>query len=340
MRSRPVRIALVGFGYWGPNVARSISRTRAAHLAGIVDRSETRQIAARREYPGVFVCRDVEALTLSEIDAVVIATPASNHFALSEFFLKHGKHVLVEKPLTTNLSDARKLVRLAKSTGCILMVDHTYLFSDAVRLMKSHYDSGKFGDLLCFDSIRINLGIFQPDVSVVWDLAVHDVAILGYVTGLEPSSVSATAQVHPLTKQPAVSSLTLDFDGKFSARILVSWLSPVKVRRVSLTGTLSTIVFDDTSIDEKVKIFDSGIEKTIAKEGIDALLKYRLGDIQIPRLEGVEALRREVDLFIDAVATSVQPISSGEFSLPVIAVLEAAERSIQLGGTAMAVEES
>jgi len=334
------RIALIGFGYWGPNMARNISNSQTTQLIAVVDRSESRRAVARAAYPNALVCGEIQELNPEEIDAVIIATPANSHFELTRFFLELHKHVLVEKPLATNLDQARKLVNLAKKSDCVLMVDHTYLFSDSVALMKESVDRGELGELVCFDSTRINLGIFQPDVSVVWDLAVHDVAILSYITGMKPNSVSATAQVHPLTKHPAVSSLSIDYAGRFSARILVSWLSPVKVRRTCLTGVDQTIVFDDSLSDEKIKIYESGVEAVIAEEGMGALVKYRLGNIRIPRLPGTEALKREIEQFVFAIEQKINPVSSGLFALEVISILEAAHESIMQGGASVAVRYS
>lgn len=321
-------------------MARNISESPTAQLTAIVDNSEARRAIAKSSFPESTVCSEMQELNLDEFDAAVIATPARSHVEIARFFLRSGKHVLVEKPLTTDLRQAQELVELAKRSGCVLMVDHTYLFSDAVALMKQSVDNGELGELVCFDSTRINLGIFQPDVSVVWDLAVHDVAILSYVTGKTPRSVSATAQVHPLTKHPAVSSLSIDYGGDFSARILVSWLSPVKVRRTCLTGVSRTMVFDDTLSDEKLKIYESGVEAVIAKEGTEALLKYRLGNVIIPRLSATESLKREIEHFTAAISGNFEPVSSGVFSLQVISVLEAAHRSMQQGGTSVLVRNS
>lgn len=318
-------------------MARNISSSPNTQLIAVVDKSESRRTIARGLLPGTIVCSELQELNLDQIDAAVIATPVKSHVEIAHFFLHSGKHVLVEKPLTTDLGQAQELVELARRLGLVLMVDHTYLFSDAVALMKQCVESGELGELVCFDSTRINLGIFQPDVSVAWDLAVHDVAILSYITGMKPSSVSATAQVHPLTRHPAVSSLSIDYGGNFSARILVSWLSPVKVRRTCLTGVSRTIVFDDSLSDEKLKIYDSGVEAVIAKEGREALLKYRLGNVVIPRLSVTEALKNEIEHFAAAIKGNFEPISSGEFSLQVISVLEAAHRSIQQGGASVSV---
>lgn len=334
MRDRAkLRFALFGFGYWGPNIARNIVSCDEAELSAIVDVSPQRRTVASELYPSSKIHHSIDDLDLGGIDAAVVATPASSHVALSTALLRSGIHVLVEKPLALKVADAVQLVNLAYERNRVLMVDHTYLFSDAVNLMNSLSKSGQLGQLIHFDSTRVNLGIFQPDTSVIWDLAVHDISILQYVTGLSPKSVSATAHSHISSKHPVVSSLSLQFDEDFFAHISVSWISPVKVRRVALTGTKGTVVFDDVASDEKIKIYDSGVDAVLESEGVRALLKYRLGDIAVPRLAGVEALRREIDHFVDCIIRAKEPVSSGKDSLMVLAVLEAAEESARSGGT-------
>jgi predicted dehydrogenase len=334
----PLRVALVGYGYWGPNVARNVAQSEEADLAAVVDLSPSRRVVAASQFPKAKICESVAQLEFGAIDAVVIATPASSHVELAAPFLAAGVHVLIEKPLALSMKDAVKLVQLAKTNNCVLMVDHTYLFSDAVIMMAELVRSGQLGDLIHFDSTRVNLGIFQPDTSVIWDLAVHDVAILRYVTGLLPKTVSATTHSHRESKHPVVASMSLQFSEDFFAHIAVSWISPVKVRKLTLSGFNKTIVFDDVASDEKIRVYDSGVDSILMSEGRNALLRYRLGDVIAPRLRGVEALRREIDCFVSSIRSAIEPISSGADSLATIAVLQAAEKSALAGGEPVKVD--
>jgi predicted dehydrogenase len=328
----PLRIALVGFGYWGPNIARNIDGLPQAELAAVCDMSPNRLMSASSSYPATRTARTISELDSSLFDAVVIATPTRSHYSLAKHFLGLGKHVLVEKPLTADSCEARELVELADANKLTLMVDHTFVYTDAVRMMKKLVDEGLMGDLVYFDSSRVNLGLFQPDVSVMWDLAVHDLAILDYLIGKRVAAVSATGGIHRASEHPAVAALSLEFETGFFAHLMVSWLSPVKLRRMILGGTQSTVVFDDLSSDEKIKIYDSGIDISSAEDARSALLNYRLGDVLVPRLANTEALRREIGHFIECVRHRTEPETSGRRAVGIVETLEAAHRSIAMKG--------
>jgi predicted dehydrogenase len=265
----------------------------------------------------------------------LIATPADTHFELAARCLRESCHVLVEKPLTTDLGSAEMLVRLATEVNRQLMVDHTFLFSPAVRKMKQLLEDAPIGDLVYFDSVRTNLGIFQPDVSVLWDLAVHDLSILMHLVELKPRSISATAGRHPKAKNDAAVFLTIEFQGSFFAHINVSWLSPMKVRRLVLSGSSQTILYDDMNSDERIRVYAASVEQHGLKES--DLLEYRLGDILIPRITWKEPLRVELEHFRDVITSGEPLISSGESALPIIRVLEYAQRSLDQSGRAVEI---
>lgn len=314
-------------------MARNISQIPGFRLAGIVDFSEERRSAASQLYPEIptFSSLD-EAIDSTSLDAVVIATPAHSHYMLAVQAIDSGLHAIVEKPLTMNLKLASDLVARAAQRSLILMVDHTYVYSPAVNQMKQYVDSSYLGDLVYFDSTRVNLGLFQPDVSVLWDLAVHDLAILSYVTGRHPVAVSATGGRHQRARHEAATFLTLYFDDLFFAHINVSWLSPMKIRRTVLSGSDRTILFDDMMPDERLRIYEAGVE-----QGESALLHYRLGDVLIPKLANYEALRNELEHFRDCINQGTAPRSAAESALGIIASLESAQMSIDRRGETVGI---
>lgn len=333
----PLRIALIGFGYWGPNIARNIAGLASADLSVVCDLSPVRLSSVSSNYPSVKVAQTIGELDASSFDAVVIATPTRTHYSLAKHFLELGKHVLVEKPLTSDIREARELVEIANFKQLTLMVDHTFVYTDAVRLMKKLIDGGSMGELVYFDSSRVNLGLFQPDVSVMWDLAVHDLAILDYLIGERVVSVSATGGIHRASNHPAVAAMSLEFETGFFAHVMVSWLSPVKLRRMILGGTDSTVVFDDLSTDEKIKIYDSGVDISSAEDARSALLTYRLGDVVVPRLSNTEALSREIAHYVECIRSGTEPETSGRRAVGIVATLEAAHKSIAMKGAPVLV---
>lgn len=324
-RIKILKVIVLGYGYWGPHMARNVSQLDGFKLEAIVDLSDNRRKVAAERHPDTSLFNSLEeALENVKCDAVIIATPSHSHFQLTKTALMAGLHVIVEKPLTTKLDEARELTELAKSRELILLVDHTYVYAPAVDLMREMVLGGDLGDLVYFDSTRANLGLFQPDVSVLWDLAVHDLAILQRITGRTPKSVSASGGFHHKAKYEAASFLTLNYDDKFFAHINVSWLSPMKVRRTVISGTKKTILFDDMMPDERIRVYDAGVEQNDS-----ALLEYRLGDILTPKLVNSEALRTELIHFYDSIRMKKQPISSGDAAIEIIATLEAAQKSME-----------
>jgi predicted dehydrogenase len=326
--SDSLRIAVIGYGYWGPHIARNLSQIAGFNLSAIIDFSLERRTEANRKHVSVpsFATFD-EALMKVELDAVVIATPTKSHYGLTYKALENGLHVIVEKPLTSKTSEAQILAELAVAKNLIMMVDHTYVYSSAVAKMKELVECGELGELVYFDSTRVNLGLFQPDTSVLWDLAVHDLAILQHVTGRSPKSVSATRGKHKSTNYDAAAFVTLHFDDLFFAHINVSWLSPMKIRRTVLSGSNKTVLFDDMLPDERVKVYEAGVDL-----GESDLLQYRLGDVKIPKLTQSEALRTELEHFLECITTRCDSWTSGESATKIVACLEAAEKSIENNG--------
>ena len=325
---KKLKVAVLGYGYWGPHIARNLSQITGFDLSAIVDFSLERRIEANIKHVSVpsFATFD-EALLNIELDAVVIATPTRSHYELTLQALENGLHTIVEKPLTSNAAEARSLTDLAVAKNLVMMVDHIYIYTPAVAKMKEIVGSKELGDLIYFDSTRVNLGLFQPDISVLWDLAVHDLAILQHVTGRFPKTVSATTGKHKSTNFDAAAFLTLHFDDLFFAHINVSWLSPMKLRRMVLSGSKKTVLFDDMLVDERVRVYEAGVDL-----GESDLLHYRLGDIKIPKLANSEALRTELEHFLECITTRCESWTSGESATKIITCLEAAEKSIENNG--------
>jgi len=336
-----VRVGVIGYGYWGPNLVRNFVESPGTEMAAVCDLRQERLSLVHRRYPSINVTTEArDLLNSSDIDAVAIATPVSTHFELALQALKSGKHVLVEKPLTSTSDQARRLIDEAARCKKILMVDHTFIYTGAVEKMHSLITRGELGDLYYYDSVRVNLGLFQHDVSVIWDLAVHDLSILNYLIPEMPTAVSATGISHVANEPQDVAYLTLFFRENLIAHIHVNWLAPVKVRRTLIGGSRKMIVYDDLEPSEKVKVYDKGITINNHPESIYRLLVgYRSGDMWAPQLEPAEALREEVLHFTQCIENGEQPKTSGINGLQVIAILEAATRSMLSQGTPMEIQE-
>jgi predicted dehydrogenase len=332
-----LRLGVVGYGYWGPNLVRNFQAQPDCHVVSICDREPAALARAEAQCPGIANTRDAdEVLTAPGIDAVAIATPVSTHYALARRALDHGKHVFVEKPLTASSAEAEDLIARAERGRRVLMVDHTFLFTGAVRKIKQLVDEGVLGRLYYYDSTRVNLGLFQHDVNVIWDLAPHDFAIIDHVLGLEPEQVVATGQAH-LNGHEDLAYVTLYFPNGVIAHVNVNWLSPLKVRTTLLGGDRKMLVWNDLEPGEKLKVYDKGVE-IAGQQGIyELLVSYRSGDMWAPRLEDGEALQRETRHFLDCVATGERPISDGRLGLRVVRMLEAAQRSIERRGAPVAL---
>ena len=337
-----IGIGLVGYGYWGPNLARNFATHPDCTLVGICEINEQRAATAARVYKDAIVTSDYnELLKQHDIDVIVIATHVSSHFPLAREALLSGKDVLVEKPLSVSSAEAYELVQLAEEHARILAVDHTFLFTGAVRKMKDLLTSGELGDVLYIDSVRINLGIFQRDVNVIYDLAPHDLSIVSYLVDQEPVAVQAVGACHADNDIENLAYIHLEYPHGLMAHFHVNWLAPVKIRRTIIGGSHKMIVYDDMERSEKVKVYDKGI---VLKEGdLDALYKvyvdYRTGDMVAPKLDHKEALLAEVEHFLACVQQRTRPLSDGRFGLRVTRILEASQRSIKNHGRRVTLEE-
>jgi len=327
-----VRVAVIGYGYWGPNIVRNLHSLENAQLVSICDRNPAALKRASRSYAGVDLTTDPAALLRSpDIDAVAIVTPVWTHYDLAKAALENGKHVFVEKPFTSTAAQAEELIELAERHNLKIMVDHTFLFSGAVRKIRDIIDAGTLGPLYYFDSTRVNLGLFQHDVSVVWDLAPHDLSIMDNLIGERPEAVVATGGNH-LNGLADMAFITVYFQSNVVAHINVNWLSPVKVRTTLIGGRDKMLVWNDLEADEKIKIYDKGVQLTSGQGVYELLVSYRSGDVWAPKCEQAEALTVELDYFIDCILNDRTPSNDGVAGLRVVRMLEAADTSLKSRG--------
>jgi predicted dehydrogenase len=333
-----LNIGVIGYGYWGPNVARNFHSSPGANLIAVSDISEKRLELARAQYPFIRAMNDPRELIRSkDVDAVAIVTPALAHFELAKEALLAGKHIFIEKPFTSTSAEALELIDLAAKKSLKIMVDHTFLFTGAVKKIKQVIDSGELGKLLFYDSVRVNLGLFQHDINVIWDLAPHDLSIMAYVIDQKPVALSAHGSVHFEGGFEDIAYVSIEFEGNgFIAHFHVNWLSPVKIRQTLISGDKKMLIWDDLNADEKVKIYDRGVDIKSAnggKNGIhDLLVSYRLGDVYIPKVDGIEALKAEAQYFVDCIDNNKEPFNNGQAGLQIVRLLEAADESIKNGG--------
>ncbi|MCC6553570.1 MAG: Gfo/Idh/MocA family oxidoreductase [Polyangiaceae bacterium] len=327
--SRPVTLAVVGLGYWGPNLLRCFARLAAARVKYVCDLDPELCASAARQYPSVIPTRRLEDVIVdAEVEAVVIATPVSTHHALTKRAIEAGKHVLVEKPIASTSIEARDLATIAEDAGRCLLVDHTFLYEEAVRKLREYAKGGTLGRLLYFDSTRINLGLHRSDTSALWDLAIHDLSILDALRPLsEVTSVLAHGQKH-YTDREEIVHLHLEFQGGFRAHIAVSWLSPVKIRQTLVGGTEKMLVYDDNQPSEKIRLYDRGIQVT-KEEQTFALPIYRTGSVLIPYLQNVEPLLRLAEHFVACVRGKDEPLTPAEQAVRILEILELADCSMR-----------
>jgi predicted dehydrogenase len=327
-----IRVGVIGYGYWGPNIVRNLHGQDSVQVVMICDKSQARLARAQKAYPSVRVVTDsAEVLRSREIDAVAIITPVWSHYELAKEALENGKHIFIEKPFTSSSAQAEELIELAARKKLTIMVDHTFLFTGAVRKIRELTESGALGDLYYYDSLRVNLGLFQHDVSVVWDLAPHDLSIMDHIIKGEPEAIVATGEKH-LNGVEDVAFMTIYFPRNVIAHINVNWLSPVKIRTTLIGGQKKMLVWNDLVADEKVRVYDKGVQIT-SGEGIrDLLVSYRSGDMWAPQVEQLEALHVELKYFAECVMDNKTPFNDGHAGLRIVRMLEAAEASIRKRG--------
>jgi predicted dehydrogenase len=332
-----IRVGVVGYGYWGPRIARNFHGLNGCELAAICDKSSDALRRARQSFPGVHTTSDLkEVLRSTQIDAVAVITPVWTHFELAKAALENGKHVFVEKPFTSTTAQAEQLIELAERKQRIIMVDHTFLFTGAVKKIRELIDQGALGKLYYYDSTRVNLGLFQHDVNVLWDLAPHDLSIMDHLIQAQPDVVIATGQSH-LNCHEDVAYMTIYFDDSIIAHINVNWLSPVKVRTTLLGGEKKMVVWNDLEADEKVKLYDKGVNINNNQGVYDLLVSYRSGDMLAPKIEQTEALTSEARYFVDCIEKNETPFNDGRAGLRVVRLLEAASQSLKEQGKAIRV---
>jgi predicted dehydrogenase len=329
-----IGVAVIGYGYWGPNLARCFAETDGCRLVAIADRSQDALARAAKRHPHTDLLTDwQEALANPRVDAVAIATPVSSHFEIARAALQAGRHVLIEKPMTESSDQARILVEMAAQRGLTLMVDHTFIYSSAVQKMKELIDADTLGEIYYYDSTRINLGLFQRDVNVIWDLAVHDLSILNYVLDSPPTAISATGVSHVHGTPENMAQVLLYLESGAVAHLNVNWLAPLKVRRVLVGGARKMIVWDDLEPSEKIKVYDRGVSLTDDPEQIHEMrVNYRIGDMWAPQLSTAEPVLVETAHFIACIDGQQTPITGGVLGLHVVEMLEGATRSMNMRG--------
>jgi predicted dehydrogenase len=332
-----INIGVIGYGYWGPNIVRNLRAVDSARVVAVCDKNPEALRRVKHVYPDVQITADAnEILRSPSIDAVAIVTPVWTHFELAKAAMENGKCVFLEKPLTSSAAQAEELIELALRRDLKIMVDHTFLFTGAVKKIRHLIDQDELGDLYYYDSTRVNLGLFQHDIDVIWDLAPHDLSIMDYLIGKEPEAVVATGQAH-LNAHANIAFLTIYFPNNTIAHINVNWLSPVKVRTTLIGGEKKMLVWNDLEADEKVKVYDKGVQIT-SREGVyELLISYRSGDMWAPKIEQTEALKVELGYFLDCIENNQTPMNDAVAGLRVVKLLEAATESLKLRGEFVSV---
>lgn len=331
-----MKVGVVGCGYWGPNFVRNFSKASRCTMAAVADSNPARLDYMRSTFPNLEIVKDAQDLIVRpDLDAIVVATPVRSHYDLAKMALLHGKHVLVSKPMTQSSVHAEELLLLARQKERILLVDHTFLYSGPVRKIRQLIDKHELGDIYYYDSVRVNLGLFQTDVNVLWDLAAHDFSIMLYLINSKPMSVSAVG-ASPINYSSqnfeSVAFITIRFDNKAIAHFTVSWLSPIKVRRTLISCSRKMVVYDHLDPDNQVKIYDKAIELSNAEEQYKALVQYRIGDMHAPKVDQTEALELECQHFVDCCLGLSQPLTDAQSGMEVVRLLESAQRSMDHNG--------
>jgi predicted dehydrogenase len=329
-----INIGLIGFGYWGPNLARNFNFNPDLELVAICDFSSDRLKAAKQHYPQVNLYKDLDDFFKdTALDAIAISTPVGTHFKLAKKAISTGRDVWLEKPMTETVAQAEELIELAEQKNKVLLVDHTFVYTGAVRKIKEVIDKGELGDMIYYDSTRVNLGLFQQDINVVWDLAPHDISIMDYLMPFKKVEVSATGSHYYGNGIVPKSLLTVYMENNTIAHINVSWVSPVKIRQALIGGSSKMILYDDVEPSEKVKIYDKGVVLGETMEELYHLkVQYRVGDMYAPKIDDREALALEASHFVECLMTGKKPLTDGKAGLEVVKVLVAAEKSLKLKG--------
>src|SRR5438270_7860793 len=337
-------VGVIGCGYWGPNLLRNFAENEAAELRWICDADEARLAAMGRRYPAAQTTTDYQKLLADpKLDAIAVVTPVATHFQIGKAVLLAGKHLLVEKPLTATEREAQELNDLADRNQRTLMVDHTFIYTGAVRKMKELVSSGELGDLLYFDSIRINLGLFQRDINVLWDLAPHDLSIMDFLIDRQPQAISALGSSHIERGIENIAYLVMLFPDEFIAHFHFNWLAPVKIRRTMIAGSSKMILYDDIEPTEKVRVYDKGVTANrVGDREVDyqTFVSYRTGEVWAPKLDSTEALRYVVAEFLDSIREGRKPLTDGYAGLRVVRLLEAAQQSMKNGGQAVILADT
>jgi predicted dehydrogenase len=328
-----VNIGIIGYGYWGPNLVRNFHAQEQCTVKYVCDPRSERLQTLNRTFPTIRTVSDAAVLFNDpDLQAVVIATPVFTHFELAKQALNNGKHALIEKPLTASVKEALELKAIADKNNCLLMVDHTFLYTGAVQKIKEVIKSGQLGDIHYFDSTRINLGLFQPDINVLWDLAPHDLSVLNYLTDEQAYSVNATGVSHTGNGIENIAYLTVNYKSGFIAHFNCSWTSPVKIRTMLIGGDKKMLLFNDLEPTEKIRIYDTGYQHKTDEEKMRVMVDYRAGDVYLPKVNMKEALAGMAGDFINSIINKTKPVSDFESGYKVIRILEAAQKSIKQNG--------
>jgi predicted dehydrogenase len=333
-----IKIGVIGYGYWGPNIVRNFHTHDGSEVVMVCDKSTKCQERLSKTHPSIEFTMDANDILKSpKIDMVAVVTPVWTHYELAKAALENGKHVFVEKPFTCSTVQAEELIELAERKNLKIMVDHTFLFTGAVKKIRQMVDDGELGDLYYYDSLRVNLGLFQHDVNVIWDLAPHDLSIMNHIIKEKPEAVVATGEKH-LNGVEDIAFITVYFPKRIIAHINVNWLSPVKVRTTLIGGEKKMLVWNDLEADEKIKIYDKGVSMSTNPSNLHQLLvSYRSGDMWAPQVEQIEALRVETGYFLKCIQENKTPFNDGVNGLSVVRLLEAAEKSVKQRGELVAL---
>ncbi len=332
-----LNIGVIGYGYWGPNIVRNFNGLNGSRVVAVCDKDAKSLKRVAKISSTIRLTADCdEIVTAPDVDIIAVITPVSTHYELSRKALQNGKHIFVEKPFTYTVPQAEELINLAEQKGLKIMVDHTFLFTGAVKKIKQIIDDNILGGLYYYDSTRVNLGLFQHDVNVIWDLAPHDFAIMDYLISEKPSAVVACGKAH-FNGLENIAYITVYFEKNIIAHFNVNWLSPVKVRSTLIGGEKKMLIWNDVDADEKIKVYDKGVEVS-NKEGVyDLLVNYRSGDMWAPRIEQIEALKSETEYFVDCIVNNKTPMNDGHAGLKVVKLLDACNESLKSNGRMVAI---